>query len=81
MRERIVTRNNQKVVEVRSDAGKLLYIKTKEGYELKCPRSKEICLVTYEQMLSDCSSCLQEIGKVKSPVRKKRSLNKVNPNV
>jgi len=53
MQEKIVIRNGEKITEVRSDAGKLLYIKTKEGYELKCPRSKQICLVRYEEILSD----------------------------
>lgn len=71
MREKIVVRNGEKVTEVRSDAGKLLYIKTKAGYELKCPRSKQICLVTYEQMLSDCSNCLAETGKTISTAKKK----------
>lgn len=53
MQEKIIIRNGEKITEVRSDVGKLLYIKTKEGYELKCPRSKQICLVRYEEMLSD----------------------------
>ena len=60
MQEKTVIRNGEKVIEVRSDAGKLLYIKTKKGYELKCPRSKQICVVRYEEMLSDCSRCLGE---------------------
>lgn len=63
MLEKKIIRNGVKVIEVRSDAGKLLYIKTKEGYELKCPRSKQICLVRYEDMLSDCLQCLGEDGK------------------
>jgi len=58
MKEKVIIRKGEKVIEVRSDAGKLLYIKTKKGYELKCPRSKQICLVRYEEMLSDCSRCL-----------------------
>jgi hypothetical protein len=74
MQEKTIARNGKKITEVRSDAGKLLYIKTSEGYELKCPRSKQICLVTYEQMLSDCSSCLGGMGKDKLPVRKKKSV-------
>ncbi len=74
MKEKIITRNGEKITEVRSDAGKLLYIKTREGYELKCPRSKQICLVPYEQMLSDCSSCLGEGWKSKLPVRKKKGI-------
>ncbi len=66
MKEKKIIRNGTKVVEVRSDAGKLLYIKTKAGYELKCPRSKQICLVRYEDMLSDCLQCLGEDWKTKS---------------
>lgn len=58
MKETIILRNGEKVIEVRSDAGKLLYVKTKAGYELKCPRSKQICLVRYEDMMSDCARCL-----------------------
>lgn len=60
MREKTVIRNGERIVEVRSDAGKLLCVKTREGYELKCPRSKQICLIRYEDMLSDCSKCLGE---------------------
>ena len=74
MREKIITRNGEKITEVRSDAGKLLYVKTKKGYELKCPRSKQICLVSYEEMLSDCSSCLGEKDKDKLPLRKKKGI-------
>jgi len=74
MKEKIITRDGQKVTEVRSDAGKLLYVKTKEGYELKCPRSKQICLVTYEQMLSDCATCVGEIGRMKQPVGEKKGI-------
>ena len=57
MIERIITRNGDKVTEVRSEAGKLLLIKTRKGYELKCPRTKKVCLIKYEEMLSDCLSC------------------------
>jgi len=74
MQEKIIIRNGEKITEVRSDAGKLLYIKTKEGYELKCPRSKQICMVSYEQMLSDCSRCLGENGKDKLPAGKKKGI-------
>ena len=65
MREKIITRNGEKIIEVRSNVGKLLYIKTKVGYELKCPRSKQVCLIRYEEMLSDCSRCLGENWKDK----------------
>jgi len=57
MIEKIVERNSKKVTEVRSNAGKLLFVKTLQGYEIKCPRTKEICLVTYEEMLKDCLAC------------------------
>ena len=60
MQEKVIHRNDEEVIQVRSDSGKLLYIKTKEGYEMKCPRSKKICLIKYEQMLEDCFKCLVE---------------------
>jgi hypothetical protein len=59
MFEKIVQRSGKMVTEVRSDGGKLLYVKTDEGYEMKCPRTKQICLVRYEDMLSDCLRCLE----------------------
>lgn len=73
MKEKAVIRKGEKVVEVRSDAGRLLYIKTREGYELKCPRSKQICLIRYENMLSDCLQCLGEdwLDKIQSGHQKK----------
>ena len=58
MKEKIVDRDGEKVTEVRSDGGKLLFIKTKKGYEMKCPRTKQICLVKYEEMFQDCLQCL-----------------------
>ena len=61
MLEKIVKRNGQKVIEVRSDVGKLLYVKTKEGFEMKCPRSKKICVVGYDKMLFDCLKCMSGI--------------------
>lgn len=60
MIEKTVIRNGEKITEVRSEGGKLLYVKTKEGYEMKCPRTKEICVVRYDQMLFDCLQCLSE---------------------
>jgi hypothetical protein len=60
MIEKIIVRGEDKVTEVRSDGGKLLYIKTAEGYEMKCPRTKQICLIRYEDMLGDCLRCLGE---------------------
>ena len=61
MKEKIVLRNKEKVVEVRSDGGKLLFVKTKEGYEMKCPRTKQICLIRYELIIKDCLSCLGDM--------------------
>jgi phage FluMu protein Com len=60
MIEKEVIRKGKKVIEVRSDGGKLLYVKTSEGYEIKCPRTKQICVIRYEDMLSDCLKCLEE---------------------
>jgi len=60
MKEEIIYHNGETIVEVRSDGGKLLYKKTRRGYEMKCPRTKRICLVPYEQMLVDCLKCLAE---------------------
>jgi hypothetical protein len=57
MIKKVVTRNGEKVTEVRSEAGKLLLVKTKKGYELKCPLTKKVCLIKYEEMLSDCLEC------------------------
>lgn len=58
MKEKIIERNGEKITEVRSEGGKLLFVKTKTGYEMKCPRTKKICLVKYEEMLKDCFQCL-----------------------
>ena len=68
MIEKVINRNGQKVTEVRSKAGKLLFIKTSEGYEVKCPRTKQICLVKYEVMINDClgsKSCQDVLNKLK----------------
>lgn len=61
MIKKIVERNGEKVEEVRSDGGKLLFVKTSQGYEMKCPRTKQICLVSYKEMMSDCLSCWAEV--------------------
>ena len=60
MKEETIHHNGEKIIEVRSAGGKLLYKKTKRGYEMKCPRTKQICLVPYEQRLVDCLKCLAE---------------------
>lgn len=62
MKETKVYKNGREVVEVRSDGGKLLYVKTKEGYEMKCPRTKKICTVGYDKMLFDCLQCMSGIS-------------------
>lgn len=62
MIEKTVIRNGEKITEIRSEGGKLLYIKTKDGYEMKCPRTKQICVVRYEQMLFDCLKCFSGIS-------------------
>lgn len=51
--ETTVERNGEKVIQGRSWEGKLLIEKTQEGYELKCPRSKEVYLIAYEEMLTE----------------------------
>lgn len=63
MIEKTVLRDGEKIVEVRSEGGKLLYRKTQEGYEMKCPRTKKICVVKYDKMLFDCLQCLSGISK------------------
>ena len=60
MIENTVFRNGEKIVEVRSEGGKLLYVKTQEGYEMKCPRTKQICVIKYNQMLFDCLKCFSD---------------------
>ena len=62
MIEHKIKRQDEEVTEVRSDGGKLLYIKTNKGYEMKCPRTKQICLVKYEDMYSDCFKYWKEIN-------------------
>lgn len=62
MQETKINRNGREVIEVRSDGGKLLYVKTKEGYEMKCPRSKKICVIGYDKMLFDCLKCMSDIS-------------------
>jgi phage FluMu protein Com len=49
--EKIIERDGKKVIQGRSQAGKLLLEKTERGYELKCPRSKKVYLITYEEMI------------------------------
>ena len=60
MIERIIERDGEKVVQVRSEGGKLLFVKTKEGYEIKCPRTKQVCVIKYREMLVDCLRCLND---------------------
>jgi phage FluMu protein Com len=37
--------------EVRCQCGKLYLIRTKDGYEFKCPRCKRFCLLSYEELI------------------------------
>ena len=60
MKEKNVKRNGEEITEVRSDGGKLLFIKTNVGYEMKCARTKKVCLVKYEEMLKDCFKCMEK---------------------
>lgn len=62
MKELKVVRDGKEVIEVRSHGGKLLYIKTSEGYEMMCPRTKQICLVKYQDMYSDCYKNLKNLS-------------------
>lgn len=78
MIEKIVERNGEKAVEVRSDGGKLLFVKTKAGYEMKCPRTKQICLIKYQEMISDCLQCWAGVsGGDKNPFFSGPETNKV----
>ena len=79
MIEKVINRKGERVIEVRSDAGRLLLIKTKQGYELKCPRTKQICLIRYEVMLSDCLRCMDKIpddAGIKDKIRRNINYNK-----
>lgn len=53
MIEKTIHRNGEKVVEVRSRGGHLLFVKTKDGYEIKCRKTKEICVIKYERIFLD----------------------------
>ncbi len=53
MIERIIYKKGRQVVEVRSRGGKLLFIKSKDGYEIKCRKTQEICIVSYDHMFLD----------------------------
>lgn len=55
MIEKITYRDGKRVIEVRSKAGgKLLFIKTKRGYEIMCRKTHKICVVSYDHMFLDC---------------------------
>ena len=77
MREKTIERDGQKVVEVRSSGGKLLYVKTEKGYEMKCPRTKELCIVGYDQMFFDCLECFSGISRDQLPVEKVKTIRRV----
>ena len=37
--------------QIRCDCGRLCLVKTKDGYEFKCPRCKRIHLLRYEELI------------------------------
>lgn len=37
--------------QVRCECGRLYLIKTKDGYEFKCPRCKRMQVLTYEELI------------------------------
>ena len=37
--------------QVRCDCGRLYLVKTKDGYEFKCPRCKRMHLIKFEEMV------------------------------
>ena len=59
--ERTVCRDGRIEIEVRSPGGKLLYKKTDRGYEIKCPRTKQVCVIPYEHILEDCLRCVPDL--------------------
>lgn len=61
--ETTIERDGEKVIQGRSREGKLLIEKTREGYELKCPRSKEVYLITYEEMITEYKKVWGSTGK------------------
>jgi len=74
MIEKVVIRNNEEITEVRSEGGKLLYRKTQEGYEMKCPRTKKICVVRYDKMLFDCLQCFSGISNEEELINKSKQV-------
>ena len=77
MIEKEVYKNGEKIVEVRSEGGKLLYVKTKDGYEMKCPRTKKICLVRFDKMLFDCLQCFSGITEEDKLLEKAKQIKKL----
>ncbi len=61
MIEKVIEKNGEKIIEVRSEAGNLLLVKTKQGYEIKCPQTQKDCLISYKEMISDCLTCWAEV--------------------
>ena len=41
------------IKEVRCKCGKLHFIRTDKGYELKCSRCKRLFVISYEQLILD----------------------------
>ena len=48
-----LSNQNKKSAQVRCHCGKLYLVKTKDGYEFKCPRCKRIYLLAYERLIAD----------------------------
>ena len=44
-------KNKKNVDQIRCDCGRLCLVKTKDGYEFKCPRCKRIHLLRYEELI------------------------------
>ncbi len=50
--------------QIRCECGKLYLIRTRQGYEFKCPRCKRIYVLKYEQLIVDYLT-KEEIGQSK----------------
>ena len=77
MKEITRYRDGQQVTEVRSEGGKLLYVKTEKGYEMKCPRTKQMCVVGYDEMLFDCLKCFSGISDEELLAEKKEQIREL----
>ena len=46
-----LNRQNRDNNQVRCDCGRLYLVKTKDGYEFKCPRCKKMHLIKFEELV------------------------------